>query len=352
LIVEGGAVAGVRYRGVDLHGSFLRKHRQLRMAADKLGTWWPPVGARLNARAEALWEASAVEAEARGATLIISAGGFVYNAEMRAKYEGAWKGINPLGTVGDDGSSIRLGSMAGGTTDYLERFTAWRFMGPPAGLLEGVSVGPSGARIANEDLYGATHAAIMITEHEGRGVLVLDSRQWKAARAQVPTQTQALQRITAAWLFATGHDKADTIEALASKIGIPPAGLRASVDAYNSGIASEAGDPAHKAPEMCSPIEQGPFYAIDISIKNGMLNPATGLTLGGLRVEEQTGELLDLDGRPIPNIYAAGRAAVGICSNSYISGLSLADAVFSGRRAGTHAAVMRPGSGLRALTPI
>lgn len=34
-------------------------------------------------------------------------------------------------------------------------------------------------------------------------------------------------------------------------------------------------------------------------------------------------------------LYAAGRAAVGICSNSYVSGLSLADCVFSGRRAGT-----------------
>ncbi len=37
-------------------------------------------------------------------------------------------------------------------------------------------------------------------------------------------------------------------------------------------------------------------------------------------------------------LYAAGRTAVGICSNSYVSGLSLADCVFSGRRAGRHAA--------------
>ena len=38
---------------------------------------------------------------------------------------------------------------------------------------------------------------------------------------------------------------------------------------------------------------------------------------------------------------AAGRTAVGICSSSYVSGLSLADGVFSGRRAGGHAAAVR-----------
>jgi 3-oxo-5alpha-steroid 4-dehydrogenase len=34
---------------------------------------------------------------------------------------------------------------------------------------------------------------------------------------------------------------------------------------------------------------------------------------------------------------------VGICSNGYISGLSLADGVFSGRRAGAHAAAQAKG---------
>jgi len=44
------------------------------------------------------------------------------------------------------------------------------------------------------------------------------------------------------------------------------------------------------------------------------------------------------DGSPVPGLYAAGRTAVGLCSHSYVSGLSLADCVFSGRRAGRHAA--------------
>ena len=62
------------------------------------------------------------------------------------------------------------------------------------------------------------------------------------------------------------------------------------------------------------------------------------LTLGGLVVDEKTGLVRRQDGSVIDGLYAVGRSAVGLCSNSYVSGLSLADCVFSGRRAGRHAA--------------
>ena len=80
------------------------------------------------------------------------------------------------------------------------------------------------------------------------------------------------------------------------------------------------------------------FYGIDISVRPSMSYFVPGLTLGGLRVEGSTGLVLDEGGSPIPNLYAAGRNAVGICSNSYVSGLALADGIFSGKRAGEHAA--------------
>jgi 3-oxo-5alpha-steroid 4-dehydrogenase len=338
LIIEGGRVLGVRYRGMDLDADYGKRHRRLTGLGNKFGNWVPSIGARLADSAEQTWRASAVEYEARGKTVILAAGGFVYNPEMKRQYEGGYKDIAPLGTPGDDGTSIRLGQSAGGTIDHMERMTAWRFMSPPSGLLEGVSVGISGRRIANEDLYGATHSDFMIREHDGKGRLVLDSRQWKKARSQIGDQALIFQRVQAYWLFTRGHVKAESIEGLAIKAGVDTGGLRATVDAYNKGIRSAEGDPAHKAANLCTPIEQGPFYAIDISIKNGPLFPATGLTLGGLRVNEETGELLDASDEPVPGIYGAGRTAVGICSRSYISGLSLADCVFSGRRAGVHAA--------------
>jgi 3-oxo-5alpha-steroid 4-dehydrogenase len=46
----------------------------------------------------------------------------------------------------------------------------------------------------------------------------------------------------------------------------------------------------------------------------------------------------DALGRDVAGLYAAGRTAIGLPSGGYISGLSLADCVFSGRRAGRSAA--------------
>jgi len=40
----------------------------------------------------------------------------------------------------------------------------------------------------------------------------------------------------------------------------------------------------------------------------------------------------------LDGLYAAGRNAVGVSSHSYVSGLSIADCIFSGRNAGRHAA--------------
>jgi len=67
-------------------------------------------------------------------------------------------------------------------------------------------------------------------------------------------------------------------------------------------------------------------------------SPVPVLTLGGLVVAEDSGQVRRSDGGGVPGLYAAGRTAVGLCSRSYVSGLSLADCVFSGRRAGQHAA--------------
>ncbi|MDV8071044.1 FAD-binding protein [Rhodococcus sp. IEGM 1366] len=339
LIIEDGQIAGVKYRTVDRESAAGIQYAKLVKRASKLTNWAPWLIGSVTAAAEKLWQENGTDGEARARTVVLSAGGFIFNPEMKAKYAGDFADLTPLGTEGDDGSGITLGVSAGGSTDKLERMTAWRFMSPPNAFLEGVTVGPQGGRIANEDLYGTTHSDIMIREHQGKGFLLLDSRQWNKARKQLPHQTQLFQRLQAAYLFSPfGHKKAKTISALAKKLGVPAEAVSETVNAYNEGINSGTGDPAHKAPSLCTPVAEGPFYAINIAIKNAFAYPTPGLTLGGLRVDETTGEVLRDNNEAIAGLYAAGRNAIGICSNNYISGLSLADCIYSGRRAGRHAA--------------
>jgi 3-oxo-5alpha-steroid 4-dehydrogenase len=76
----------------------------------------------------------------------------------------------------------------------------------------------------------------------------------------------------------------------------------------------------------------GPSYAVDAST-DARLFPLSCMTVGGLRMDEASGAVKALMGGVVPGLYAAGRTAIGICSNLYVSGLSFADCIYSDCRA-------------------
>lgn len=338
LIVEHGVVTGVKYRVLEQSHPSAARHRKMTKRTAKIGNWAPALVKGTTDRIARIWTEGAVEGEARASAVILSAGGFIYNKQWVAQHAPGFTKISPLGTPADDGSGIQLGMDAGGATAKMGNVTAWRFLSPPSAFIEGVTVGLNGRRIANEDLYGATHGNVLMREFSGKGWAVYDSDNWKKARAQYWTQTQIFHKLTATFTFTLGHKRARTLETLAAKMGVDPAGMARTISAYNAGITSSAGDPAHKEADVCHPITKAPFYAVNISDDSSPFSPIPGLTLGGLVVEGNSGLVQRADGSIIPGLYAAGRTAVGICSNSYVSGLSLADCVFGARRAAAHAA--------------
>ncbi|WAC90500.1 FAD-binding protein [Mycobacterium sp. Aquia_213] len=339
VVMAGGQVAGLRCRTVtDFNPLLLQHYWRTTRLRDKLTNWAPSLAGAVPTGAGRLWRRT-TELMLGAPNVILAAGGFAFNRDMLLRYAPSFAGITPLGTPADDGGGIMLGTRVGGVSGQLDSVAAWRFLSPPAALLEGITVGLSGERIANEDLYGATHANVMVRKFGGRGFLLLDSGMWKRARAQLPNQTTRLQRLQMSVVFTADHRKAETLPELAAQLGISQSGLAATVAAYND--AAEAGreDPAHKSPAMCRPLRCGPYYGIDISVRPSLAYFVPGMTLGGLRVDGASGRVLDEARSPIRGLYAAGRTAVGVCSNSYVNGLALADCVFSGIRAGEHAAI-------------
>jgi 3-oxo-5alpha-steroid 4-dehydrogenase len=93
-----------------------------------------------------------------------------------------------------------------------------------------------------------------------------------------------------------------------------------------------------KSARFFRPQAKPPFYPRNCAFDAAAGFPCASMTLGGLVVDEATGAVVQADGSAIPGLYAAGRNAVGICSKKYVSGLSIADCVFSGRRAGRYTA--------------
>jgi len=268
----------------------------------------------------------------------LAAGGFVFNRKMLTHHAPRYRRGYPLGTPGDDGSGIHLGLSVGGHTARMDNVSAWRFINPPKAWAQGIVVNEAGERIANEMAYGATLGHALAEYSNGRGWLILDATLTQSAWRQISKdKVLAFQRDLARLNMWLGRRKASTIETLAKKIGVDAAGLKKTVDEYNRSAKGEVVDRFGKATTDCAPLTRGPFMAIDVGLAAKLL-PCPTLTLGGLVLDEATGRVVDAAGHPIEGLYAAGRNAVGVSSGLYVSGLSIADGIFSGRRAGLHAA--------------
>lgn len=272
---------------------------------------------------------------ARGG-VILCAGGFAFDPDRMREHAGAFGAARPLGTLGDDGAGIALGQSAGAATREMGSCSAWRFICPPPELARGVLVDGAGRRICNEEYYGATLGQ-RIAAHGGRAFLVLDAKAWSAARVALRSERiPGFQRVTGWINLHVNRRKAGSVAALGARCGMPRGALEGCIEKYGADARAGA-DPLGKSAELLRPLDTPPFYAIDCSL-GSRLFPAPCMTLGGLRVEGETGRVLRPDGSPIAGLYAAGRSAAGVSSRSYVSGLSLADCFFSGRGAGRAAA--------------
>jgi succinate dehydrogenase/fumarate reductase flavoprotein subunit len=116
-----------------------------------------------------------------------------------------------------------------------------------------------------------------------------------------------------------------TLAELAQRAGIDPAGLEATVRAYNAGGAAQGKDPAfdrgrsafnryladpeHRPNPCVAPIESGPFYAVKVVM--GDLG-----TFDGIRTSP-VGEVLRQDGAPIAGLYAVGNDRASMMGGNY-----------------------------------
>jgi len=333
LIVENGVVVGVQVDAIPQGGLSSRVHRWAERLANKLTFQVMQVHRPFAALFRSIEKLSSRPRTFRARHgVVIAAGGYIRNRAMMARYAAPYVRTLPIGSFGDDGAGIRLGASAGGVGDHLDRISAWRFINPPYDWTKGVVVGASGDRLTNEEQYGAHLSRAIYEQSDGRAWLVVDDAIWRAA----------LQEVNSGDLFEfqkfpvkqaqKGAKKAGSIAELAGKIGVPAEAMEAAIRAYGDAARSGAPDPMGKSDACRQAFGPGPYYAINLRHEMP-ISPITALSTGGLRVDEHSGGVLNESGQTVPGLYAAGRSAIGIPSNNYVSGLSLADCTWSGRRA-------------------
>ena len=153
---------------------------------------------------------------------------------------------------------------------------------------------------------------------------------WDAAIAgQAPPllpswQARGLDKL---WNSHPAFSKAQSLEELGAQAGIDPAGLAASLSAYNQALASKAPDPLgrqHRPMEIKKP----PFFAVR--------NHGTTATSSGGLVVDCDCRVRNQKGAVIPGLYAAGEVLGRelLSGNAFVGGMSITPALAFGRMLG------------------
>jgi succinate dehydrogenase/fumarate reductase flavoprotein subunit len=260
--------------------------------------------------------------------VVLCAGGFVMNREMVKRHAPhLLRSQHPIGAV-DDGSGILLGQSVGGATiNMSEGFVTLPWY-PPESLIKGIFVNEQGQRFINEDCYHGRVSQHILQQRGNRIFLLVDGASYGEPE---------FGKFANIEIGGTG----ETWEEVEKELDLPEGTLTATVALYNR-YAAQGRDPLfRKAAKWLSPLVQPPFVALDCRIDHCFY---ASFTLGGLDTLP-TGEVLNADREPIAGLYAAGRTACGLprWGAGYSSGMSLGDATFFGRQAGSSVAARSSG---------
>ncbi|UAK30761.1 FAD-dependent oxidoreductase [Nocardia asteroides] len=262
--------------------------------------------------------------------VVLTTGGFVDNDIMLAAHAPKLLGHTKVSAGTDDGSGIRMAQAIGAAVRHMSSGQVGISLIPGLAA-RGMVVNGHGQRFINEDTYPGRIGQAALFRQGMATWVVLDEQAYE----EVPEQQR--------WGVRPTH-VAETAERLADLMGVPAAALADTVRRYNTFAAAGADPEFGKAPRWVRPLTP-PLAAIDV--RAGVRPPsesgdrrgtgASVFTLGGLHTSLD-GAVLDQDGTPVPGLFAAGRAASNLHGEGYISGTSLGDGTFFGRRAGAAAA--------------
>ncbi|GIX30206.1 MAG: 3-oxosteroid 1-dehydrogenase [Porticoccaceae bacterium] len=274
--------------------------------------------------------------------VLLNAGGFARNQAVRDRWlpgtKASWSATAP----GDTGEMILEAARHGALLGQLDEF-----VGNPTTELPGATTPPamqgdlakphslvvdqSGARFMKEAAsYTDICKAILQRNRTVPAIpcyLIMDARYLDT---YMLAGTMPGRNKPKTWFEQGVLVAADSLEALAAKLGLPPERLVATVERFNRfcrqgrdedfGRGSFAydewlGDPLHEPSHTLGAVEQPPFFAMRIY-------PGDVSTHGGV-VTDEWGRVVREDGGPIPGLYATGvtcasvfgRASVGAGSN-------------------------------------
>jgi len=284
--------------------------------------------------------------------VVLAAGGFEANPEMRTRYLGPnWDLARVRGTPYNTGDAIRMaldiGAQPWGHWSGCHS-VAWDYNAPwhgdrkvgdgfqkhsyPVGLI----VNNRGQRFVDE---GADFRNYTYVKY-GRAII----DQPRRAAFQIFDQ-KVLHLLREEYRIREVTKAEDpTLEGLARKLEIDIAGFVDTITKYNAAVQPGTYNPAIKdgkgtrgitppKSNWALPLDSPPY--VGFAVTTGI-----SFTFGGLRITPQ-GQVMDMEQRPIPGLYAAGELVGGLFYQNYPGGAGLMAGAVFGRIAGRSAAGAR-----------
>ncbi|HSV79423.1 MAG TPA: FAD-dependent oxidoreductase [Ramlibacter sp.] len=276
--------------------------------------------------------------------VVLATGGFPRNPKMRAELGPRHPHHHTVGYEANVGDGINAGRRIGAVVDTdMVGPGLWQPSsqlvhedGTEETILYGyldrgrpgvIAVDTSGRRFVNESNSYHDIGAAMLSNGAGQGnrfYFVCDRKfVWKRGLGLIrPFQPSLRPYVRRNYITV-----ADTLEALAGKIGVDPQGLADTVRRHNeyarTGVDLEFGkgsdpynrmfgDPAVKPNPNLTPIQRAPFVALRIY-------PSTIGTCLGLKINANA-QVLDADDKPINGLYACGNDVSSVMRGYYPGG--------------------------------
>ncbi|EGD53914.1 3-oxosteroid 1-dehydrogenase [Gordonia neofelifaecis] len=272
--------------------------------------------------------------------VILGSGGFEHNPEMRAKYQRAPIGSEwTTGAPSNTGDGINAALAAGAEVSLMD--DAW--WGPTIPLPKGpwfalsersvpgtFIVNTRGERFMNESLpyveavhemYGGEFGQGDGPGENVPGWLIFDQR---CRNRYLFAGITARQPLPKSWLKSGVVVKAETLDELAEKTGLPADKLRATTDRFNGFARSGKdedfhrgdssydhyyGDITNKPNPSLGVVDKAPFYAVKMV-------PGDLGTKGGINTDIAA-RALRADGSVIEGLYAAGNTSAPVMGHTY-----------------------------------
>ncbi|MEE8331274.1 MAG: FAD-dependent oxidoreductase [Acidimicrobiia bacterium] len=258
-------------------------------------------------------------------SVVLATNGFGARQDLVARYIPEIEDALYHGGDGSTGDALAIGESLNADLGYLDAYQGHGSVASPHGILVtwatvmhgAVLVNVAGERFGDETTGYSEYAVPVLRQPEGVAWVVFDERIDRACRVFRDYQ-DLLEADAIRW--------SEGPEELAGVVGAPPATLGATLIAAGAAAVEESIDSFGRT-RWEEPLRP-PYGSIKVT-------GALFHTQGGLRVDHHARVLRN--GAPIPGLYAAGGAAVGISGHGaagYLAGNGLLSALGLGFLAG------------------